>query len=349
MYPGEAIEIAGGYPALVRFDKAGSGAPLVVFVTGGGVFARVAYGHPESRPSDFLFYWLREAGYSALALTYPLGAPPFEQFWPAFTVADWAEQSAEIVARYHGASAASANVIILAWSMAGRIVVRLAEALRRRRIEIEIFVAMAATPGLPNMLPAFSALAPDAHGLAKVEGAFLGGLLACLQAQDDENGRAAIDPRLFAKDFTGSFPIALAAAGMRYRNEGFVSAPQEDAEDTEVFAYSRCPLIAVLTHASPLDPRHALTDGAVWGFLIVKSLAEARILTRAKDAASMDAAKWARAREIIAGAPARLTLTLPGNHMFFVGEAGARRTAVALTRIRAEVGALCSELNSALS
>jgi hypothetical protein len=349
MYPGEAVEVAGGYPALVRFDKAAPGAPLAVFITGGGVLARVAYGHPDGQSSDFLFYWLREAGYSALALTYPLGAAPFEQAWPAFTVADWAEQSAEIVARCHGAHAPSANVIILAWSMAGRIVVRLAEALRRRGIEIEIFVAMAATPGLPNMLPAFSALAPDAHDLAKVEGPFLAGLLACLRAQNDENGRTVIDLERFAKDFTGSFPIALAASDMRYRNESFVSAQREDVEDTQVFAYDRYPSIAVLTPASPLDPRHALTDGAVWGFLIAKSLAEARVLTRVKDIAGMDAAKWVRAREIIAGAPDRLTLTLPGNHLFFVGEAGARRTVAALARIRAEASALFSELDLALS
>jgi hypothetical protein len=107
--------------------------------------------------------------------------------------------------------------------------------------------------------------------------------------------------------------------------------------------------MSVLTHASPLDPRHALTDGAVWGFLMVKSLAEARILPRARDAGDKDAAKWARARQIIADAPDRLTLTLPGNHLFFVGEAGARRTVAALTRIRAEAAALFSELDSALS
>ena len=71
----------------------------------GGVFARIAYGHPEGRPSDFLFYWLKEAGFPTLALTYPLGTAPFQQAWPAFTVTDWAEQSAETIARYQKAHA----------------------------------------------------------------------------------------------------------------------------------------------------------------------------------------------------------------------------------------------------
>jgi hypothetical protein len=100
MYNDETVEAGSGFPALVRFEKNEAGAPLAVFITGGGVFARIAYGHPEGRPSDFLCHWLKEAGYSTLALTYPLGAPPFGQAWPTFTVTDWAEQSAEIIARY---------------------------------------------------------------------------------------------------------------------------------------------------------------------------------------------------------------------------------------------------------
>jgi surfactin synthase thioesterase subunit len=94
------------------------------------------------------------------------------------TVTDWAEQSAETVAHYQKAHELPANVVVLGWSMAGRIAVALSEALRRRGVGLELFVAMAATPGLPNLLPGFSALAPDARGLAKVEDAFLDGLLA---------------------------------------------------------------------------------------------------------------------------------------------------------------------------
>jgi hypothetical protein len=291
-----------------------------------------------------LFYWLKKAGFPTLALTYPLGTAPFQQAWPAFTVTDWAEQSAETVARYQKAHALPANVVVLGWSMAGRIAVPLAEALRRHGIGIELFVAMAATPGLPNLLPGFSALAPDARGLAKVEGTFLDGLLACLSAQNEENGRTAIDAGLFAKDFTGSFPIALAAAGMRYKTGGFVLARQEDEEDTHVFDYGRYPRIAVLTHASSLDSRHALTDRAVWGFVMIKSLSEA-LIARVKNTGGMASEPWARARDLIVNAPDRLTVTLAGNHLFFVGEAGARRTAEALTTLRAEASALSSELD----
>ena len=42
MYPDETMETGAGFPALVRFEKNDEGAPLAVFITGGGVFARIA-------------------------------------------------------------------------------------------------------------------------------------------------------------------------------------------------------------------------------------------------------------------------------------------------------------------
>ena len=122
---------------------------------------------------------------------------------------------------------------------------------------------------------------------------------------------------------------------MRYKTGGFVLARQEDEEDTRVFDYGRYPPIAILTHASSLDSRHALTDRAVWGFVMIKSLSEA-LIGRVKNAAGMAPESWARARDLIVNAPDRLTVTLAGNHLFFVGEAGARRTAETLTSLRAE-------------
>jgi hypothetical protein len=214
VYPDETMETGAGFPALVRFEKNDAGAPL---------FARIDYGYPEGRPSDFLCHWLKEAGYSTLTMTYPLGVSPFAEAWPTFTVTDRAEQSAAIIARYRQIDGLSTKLVVLAWSMAGRIAAPLTRALRRHGVDIVLFVAMAASPGLPNLLPGFASLAPDASGLARVEGAFLDGLLACLKAQNEENGRAAISAEQFLKQYTGSFPIALAAAGMRFSGWTFRS------------------------------------------------------------------------------------------------------------------------------
>lgn len=108
MYPDETMETGAGFPALVRFEKNDAGAPL---------FARIDYGYPEGRPSDFLCHWLKEAGYSTLALTYPLGVSPFAEAWPTFTVTDRAEQSAAIIARYRQIDGLSTKLVVLAWSM----------------------------------------------------------------------------------------------------------------------------------------------------------------------------------------------------------------------------------------
>jgi hypothetical protein len=135
--------------------------------------------------------------------------------------------------------------------MAGRIAAPLAKAMRRRGVDIELFVAMAASPGLPNLLPGFASLAAATSGLARVEGAFLEGLLACLQAQNEENGRAAISPERFLQEYTGLFPIALAAAGMRFRDGRFICAPLEDQDDTAV---STLPFIR-RSRFLPMPPR----------------------------------------------------------------------------------------------
>jgi hypothetical protein len=345
VYPDETMETGAGFPALVRFEKNDEGAPLAVFITGGGVFARIAYGHPGGRPPDFLCHWLNEAGYSTLALTYPLGLSPFAQTCPTFTVTDWAEQTAEIIARYTQIEGLPTKVVVLAWSMAGRIAAPLTTAMRRRGVDIELFVAMSASPGLPNLLPGFASLAPDASGLARVEGAFLDGLLACLKAQNEENGRSAISAEQFLKEYTGPFPIALAAAGMRLRDGRFVRAPLEDQHDTAVFDFASYPPIAVLTHASALDARHALTDRAIWGMLIAKSLSEGNILARVGNIADVSPSSWSRVHDLVVGASERLTATVPGNHLFFVGEAGATRTVEAVANLRVEAAALTAELD----
>src|SRR5690348_7393484 len=117
---GEELCTAGGFPALIHFRGGTPGRPLVVFVTGGGVLARIAYGHGDARPEDFLVHWLHRAGYSSFATSYPLGHPVFPQAYPAFTVRDWAAQTAELARSVVSEHGLSSNILVLAWSMAGR-------------------------------------------------------------------------------------------------------------------------------------------------------------------------------------------------------------------------------------
>jgi hypothetical protein len=160
LYPGEEIRLGAGYPALVKFLPGDVDKPLVVFITGGGVLARVAYGHPESYPPDFIAYWLQEKGYPFLALSYPIDNPVFLSVHPGFSVRDWGTQVSEIIDQHIDEDDEDRKVLVLAWSMAGRIAEPLTSALAHRKIAVELFVAMAASTALLGLQPALDQLTP---------------------------------------------------------------------------------------------------------------------------------------------------------------------------------------------
>jgi hypothetical protein len=347
MYPGESIIEVGGYPALVRFEPGRAGSSLVVFITGGGVLARIAYGHPGGRACDFLAYWLHQEGFASLALSYPMGNAVFDRAYPDFSVVDWGEQSAEIIALHVKAHELPRRVIVMGWSMAGRIVEPITAALHQRDIEVELFVAMAAATPLPNLLPALSAMRPAASGLASVAGAYAEVLLANLQEQSRDAGHVILDPVIFSTQFMGDYPVRLSASAMRYNNGTFIPDPLGDQHQTGAWRYSALPPLALMTHEAKLDARHALMDRATWGFYITQSLSEARVFAQATSPSVLAPAKWTRINDLIHAAPARLTMIMPGNHMFFVGEKGARSTVAALEELRTRMAALIAELAEA--
>jgi hypothetical protein len=347
MYPGESIIEAAGYPALVKFEPGAANTPLVVFITGGGVLARVAYGHPDGRPADFLAHWLKLEGIPFLAISYPMGNPVFGKAYPEFSMTDWGEQSAEIVAQHVEARGLPSRVVVLGWSMAGRIAHPIAASLRRRGIEIELFVAMAASTALPNLLPGLATVKPQPSGLAGVAGAYTDALLLYLREQNAETGHTAIDPAIFPAQFMGDYPIRLAAAALKFENGAFVPDPLGDQDGTGAWQYASFPPLALLTHEAAADARHALMDRSTWGFYISQNLSETRVFARVKDFRKLAPDRWKQINDLIHGAPARLTIVMPGNHMFFVGEAGARATVAALKDLRSRAATLGAALDAA--
>jgi len=350
LYPREELTEAAGYPALVRFEPGRPDLPLVAFVTGGGVLGRIAYGPPDARAADFLCHWLHEEGFASLVLSYPIDSKAvFDATFPAFSMTDWAEQSAEIIARYVDANGLPAKAIVLGWSMAGRIAEPLHAALRRRGKGIELFVAMAAASALPNTLPGLDHLKPAASGLAAVEGAYLDWLLQCLAGQNAAAGHAVLDADVFAREMTGDFPVGLAASAMRYREGAFVADPAEDAREVGAGSYRDFPPLALMTHASPVDARHALTDRSTWGAYITQQLCETLVFSRPDRLAALSAESWASLAEQVREAAGRLSATLPGNHMFFLGEDGARSTVQTLKLLRQTAADVADELSRLLA
>lgn len=345
LYPGEELASAAGYPALVRFEAGRRDLPLVVFVTGGGVLARVAYGPPSGRPEDFLCYWLHQAGFGSLALSYPIDlGSVFEATFPQFSMTDWAEQSAALIARFVDANDLDGNVIVLGWSMAGRIAEPLNAALKRRGKGIALFVSMAGATALPDMLPGLDSLQPAPSGLAAIKGVYLDWLVQLLADQNRSAGHVVLDADTFTTEMAGDFPVALAASAMRLRNGTFVADAAADARDVGASQYSSFPPLALMTHASPIDARHALTDHAAWGFFITQQLCETHIFARASALTAMPPAKWTRLVQHVSEAGGQMSVTLPGNHMFFIGEDGAKRTVAALKQLRQSAAVIAAEL-----
>ncbi|MBN8918221.1 MAG: hypothetical protein J0I31_21735 [Rhizobiales bacterium] len=346
LYPGEELTEAAGYPALVRFESGRPGLPVVVFVTGGGVLGRIAYGPPEGRAADFLCHWLHEDGFPSLVLSYPIDSRGvFDTAFPQFSITDWAEQSAEIITRYMDRNGLPANAIVLGWSMAGRIAEPLHAALRRKGKGIELFVAMAAASALPHTLPGLDHLKPAASGLAAIRGAYLDWLLHCLADQNGAAGHVVLDAEAFTREMTGDFPVGLAASAMRYRDGAFVPDPAGDAIEVGTAQYRAFPPLALMTHASALDARHALTDRSTWGVYITQQLCEGLVFSQPDKLAALPGQKWALLVEHVGHAALRLSATLPGNHMFFLGENGAWRTVQTLKLLRQTAAEVAGEIS----
>lgn len=346
LYPGEELTEAAGYPALVRFVPGRPDLPVVVFVTGGGVLGRIAYGPPGGRASDFLCHWLHEEGFPSLVLSYPIdNRGVFDAEFPQFSITDWAEQSAEIIARYVDRNGLRSNAIVLGWSMAGRIAEPLHAALRGRGKGIELFVAMAGASALPNTLPGLDHLKPAASGLAAIKGAYLDWLLQCLADQNAVAGRSVLGADEFAREMTGDFPVGLAASAMRYRSGAFVHEPAADAVEVGTAKYRDFPPLALMTHASAIDARHALTDRSTWGVYITQQLCENLVFAQAEKLAVLPSGRWASLVEHVGNAARRLSATLPGNHMFFLGENNARRTVQTLKLLRQTAADVAGEIS----
>lgn len=58
-----------------------------MFVPGAGHLGRIAYGHPEGDPRDFVAHWVAQSGLPFLAVSYPLDNPVYETLHPEFDVA----------------------------------------------------------------------------------------------------------------------------------------------------------------------------------------------------------------------------------------------------------------------
>lgn len=347
LFPLEKIQVAGGYPCLTYFANSKPEYPLIVFVSGGPIMSRIAYGHSGGQSQDFLAYWIKQAGNPFLAVTHTMDHPIFPTTHPGFTIQDWGKQVAEVIADTVKTHKLHKEIVVVAFSAGGRLVESLCIALQAESITIDAFIALnALTPQLTlisHLKRGFHATS-NGYALAQYD-PFID---ENLRLQESAVRRAIVNESTFKEDYMGNFPINVWESVYRYQNDSFVPALEEGLNDSGAFAYFHYPLIGVITGDSTKDLRDTLMSPGVWSFYMTQSLYQNFFAYTNKDFNTFSDLNWKKVSDLVTTAPQKLSAKIEGGYFFFLGDKGAKAT---VTKIQEHVGKIRSiraELQRAL-
>ncbi|KAH8690691.1 thioesterase domain protein [Talaromyces proteolyticus] len=336
LYAGETLDTVSGFPTLYNFFPADASKPIVVFIPGAGHNARIAYGgHEGSSQKDFLAYWINGHGYGFLAVSYPLENTPaiMPAIAPQFRIRDWGKQAAEVTHHIIKQHNLSSRVVLLCWSMAGRIVVPYSIAAKSVGLHVDLFVSLAASPGMHGTRPPPPGITCSASGYAVYARMIE---LFLIQIHEQENnlnhGRTIIPDEVFKREYFGFTPVSLLGWNLGYDRATHGQKFSEDlftsTKDAAVDQAENLPVIAALTGHSVLDARHLIMDQATWTFMLMQKFM--RTIEISKGVHGLTQAQGTRLAKMAHSIPGRISMTIPGNHYFFIGECGARETAQAI-------------------
>ncbi|CAG7972661.1 unnamed protein product [Penicillium salamii] len=345
LFDGEQLDTIGRHPVLYKYSPANDASkPLIAFVPGMAHNARISYGgHQNSRNEDFLSYWFNHYGYGFLGISYPIDAeqPIMPATSPDFTIPEWGQQAAAIINTVITEHNLARKVVILAWSMAGKILHPVSVQTRRLGIEVELFVSLAATPALPGIQPVVSKgdLVKTPAGYAtkpELETRFLEQLdeQTYLNRHPDkiDGITPIIDADTYRRDYLGATPIGLTASGLHYDSDtsDFVEDDRlQFLKDGQAHDFENLPWMAAICPTSRLDFRHALTDKATWGYLMVQRATSKFIIDGIANFYHNDGPlelAFFELQKAILRIPDLMTMDIRGTHFFFVGVNGARNT-----------------------
>ncbi|RWD42779.1 hypothetical protein [Mesorhizobium sp.] len=355
LHPGEIMLVGGEFPAIAYLRPGQPDKPLVVFFPGGGHLARIAYGHPGADPKHFIDFWLAEAGYGLLALSYPTDHPAFDRTYPKMTAGDWGRSFADITRTILDAIGPGRPVVFAGWSMGGRPIHAFNAAAEEAGLNVIGFISLAATAPLMNLGPgtteAEAAAATDAlldYWTPTLEGP-RPTREEKWQAEVARQGRLAGRPIMSAQEYrthyAAAMPIRLRGAPLppEYGNDWSMNVV---LEDLGTFDYARFPLTGVIAPSDSADPRHALTDQMTWGFYNVQKLyCLWQALTHRTGPKDADAI-WAYISDLAQRLPVQLFRRVTGGHFFFLGEPGARAAVTHLVELASELSVIRAELDA---
>lgn len=324
--PKEQVATYNGFQSLVQFMKGDPRKPLIIFVPGNAHLARIGYGYADGNPKDFLAYWLNKKGYSFLGVSYPTDNSVYSKIYPAFNINDWGmliiTAAKEVINKEH----LSKNIIIVGWSMAGSTIQTANLAAEKNGLHLELFIGLSAVPPIPYIMQdsplVMNKMLPN-HLADRTE--LYPWFYKWMQEQSDYNGHEIISKEIYLSQFLGNIPIAIGAEGYHYENNKFIFNIDKTIKESGVFDFSKLPWIAQIHDDSPVTMKISMIDPYSWYFILTQMLYQNylnKIDSKAPKTANFD-----KIRGLIDNIPTKLTMTVHGNHMFFVGQKGAKETA----------------------
>lgn len=351
LYADEQIEKGSGFPAITYFVKGAEGAPLVVFIPGAHHMARVAYGgHKGARKEDFLAHWLKKKGYHFLAVSYPIdiAAGGMQTSHPDFMIRDWGAQAAAIARKKIDQHGLGNRMIVLGWSMAGKVAQSVYDAARNANLQLDFYVSLAATPAIPGMIALTREYPMLKNGYADRRKNFKGWWKQ-VAANNKKNGREIVSEEIFGNEYQGDIPINLQGYGQQFRSGAFTMDPLAVQADAKPFAFAEFPLVAMIIPDGRGDRRHALVDLSAWTMYNANTVFKRYLSANKVDVKKLSDAQWHGLLHLTRTLDDRLSQTIDGNHFFFVGESGARATADAVELLEDRVHAVKAEVSAILN
>lgn len=325
------------------------GAPLVVFLSGGGHLARIAYGHPTADRKAFLNYWLQRSKLNFLAISHPLGHPVFGDVSAALSIRRWIDSICKSIRQLVESGDCPNQIIILAWSMSARFANILKYRMDAHGLQMELFVSLAGAVPFPGLAgngfekDCVSNSGLRSFHLPKENGvSLLEDWCEELDYQAELNGNIIISMKEYCDLYVGDNPVNLHGEELRLKNNRIVKSRVAAIRDLKSADFGQYPFIGAIVPDSARDFLHAALDKVNWGFINTHNLATC--IRRQADMKSLDPGHWGRLRDVILRIPDRMCRQVQGGHFFFLGALGARATVEAMLQLRDEVSQLKSEM-----
>ncbi|AWF82516.1 hypothetical protein BTJ40_17800 [Microbulbifer sp. A4B17] len=341
LYDGEVLETVNGFPVLYRYIQSSGSKPLMVFIPGAAHLARIFYGYPGGRPDDFISHWVTRAGFPFLAISYPVANAVFSSTHPEFTIQDWGNQAADVIAKILSENHLPSSVIVCGWSMGGKIAGALARAAKTAGFSIECLVAMAADPPLPGFLPIANvkAIEMTADGMASRSGIYPT-FFAALNEQSTFNQHTIIPEDRYRSEFLGAIPVALIGTGLMYDGRGFKEDLSRALKTANTFGFLDYPIPVVIQSDSMGDLENVLCNIDDWAFIRNRVLVNKLLGSVSPEQIPRD--KWELVQLLTRSSSDYFSQIVSGNHFFFVGSIGARTTVDRIEKLRARVRSIQS-------